>query len=188
MRILTNEEQKAQGARCGCRGIDDYCVCQNVPDRTTLETWGLTQRTSVPYAHYNLLDLLRKIADPANDPNMDISDGHILLDYWRHDAQRLLQAVEGGEIALNEDAYRLLTDAERQAQTLRDLRTEYRSPSANFPSMAPVKWAQDAARTIDDLVSALRNAERHIARASGDGETDIRAELNAVISNAESQP
>lgn len=33
---LTNAEQKAQGARCGCKGIDDYCPCQNRPDAQTL--------------------------------------------------------------------------------------------------------------------------------------------------------
>ncbi len=33
---LSADEMKAQGARCGCRGSDDYCTCQNVPDRTTL--------------------------------------------------------------------------------------------------------------------------------------------------------
>jgi hypothetical protein len=32
---LSPAEQKAQGARCGCQGADDYCVCQNVPDTTT---------------------------------------------------------------------------------------------------------------------------------------------------------
>ncbi len=32
---LSSTEQKAQGARCGCRGADDYCVCQNVTDATT---------------------------------------------------------------------------------------------------------------------------------------------------------
>jgi hypothetical protein len=32
---LSPAEQKAQGARCGCRGADDYCVCQNVPDAVT---------------------------------------------------------------------------------------------------------------------------------------------------------
>lgn len=34
---LSQSEMKAQGARCGCRGSDDYCVCQNVPDRMTLD-------------------------------------------------------------------------------------------------------------------------------------------------------
>jgi len=33
--ILSSAEQKAQGSRCGCAGADDYCVCQNVPDRQT---------------------------------------------------------------------------------------------------------------------------------------------------------
>lgn len=37
---LTDAEQKAQGARCGCRGADDYCVCQNVPDATTRAARG----------------------------------------------------------------------------------------------------------------------------------------------------
>jgi hypothetical protein len=32
---LTPDEQKAQGARCGCRGADDYCGCQNRPDAIT---------------------------------------------------------------------------------------------------------------------------------------------------------
>ena len=32
---LTEAEQKAQGARCGCKGVDDMCVCQNVTDATT---------------------------------------------------------------------------------------------------------------------------------------------------------
>ena len=29
-RIPTIAEQKAQGAKCGCLGMDDYCPCQNV--------------------------------------------------------------------------------------------------------------------------------------------------------------
>lgn len=33
---LTTAEQKAQGARCGCKGIDDYCPCQNRPDAQTI--------------------------------------------------------------------------------------------------------------------------------------------------------
>lgn len=37
---LTTEEKRAQGRRCGCRGIDDYCPCQNVPDRVTAAEWG----------------------------------------------------------------------------------------------------------------------------------------------------
>lgn len=34
-RGLTPADLKEQGSRCGCRGADDYCVCQNVPDRVT---------------------------------------------------------------------------------------------------------------------------------------------------------
>ena len=33
---LSQDEQQAQGKRCGCRGCDDMCVCQNSPDKTTL--------------------------------------------------------------------------------------------------------------------------------------------------------
>lgn len=29
-RYPTEAEKKAQGARCGCGGVDDYCPCQNV--------------------------------------------------------------------------------------------------------------------------------------------------------------
>jgi hypothetical protein len=28
-RCLSQAEMKAQGARCECKGLDDYCVCQN---------------------------------------------------------------------------------------------------------------------------------------------------------------
>jgi hypothetical protein len=35
---LSNAEQKAQAARCGCKGSDDYCPCQNVADRETIKT------------------------------------------------------------------------------------------------------------------------------------------------------
>lgn len=38
-RLLTAAEQKIQAARCGCRGSDDYCGCQNVPDRETRRLW-----------------------------------------------------------------------------------------------------------------------------------------------------
>ncbi|MER9471032.1 hypothetical protein [Mesorhizobium sp. M0520] len=34
-RIPNDAEKKAQGARCGCMGADDYCVCQNVADAIT---------------------------------------------------------------------------------------------------------------------------------------------------------
>jgi hypothetical protein len=33
--LLHHEEMVEQARRCACRGSDDYCVCQNVPDRTT---------------------------------------------------------------------------------------------------------------------------------------------------------
>lgn len=32
---LTPAEKREQAARCGCRGADDYCGCQNVPDAET---------------------------------------------------------------------------------------------------------------------------------------------------------
>lgn len=42
---LTSAEQRAQAGRCGCRGCDDYCVCQNVPDAQTR-----AERASLPAA------------------------------------------------------------------------------------------------------------------------------------------
>ena len=33
---LSDVDMKAQALRCSCRGHDDFCVCQNVPDRTTI--------------------------------------------------------------------------------------------------------------------------------------------------------
>lgn len=39
-RCLSLAEQKEQAARCSCRGGDDYCPCQNVPDRQTLKERG----------------------------------------------------------------------------------------------------------------------------------------------------
>lgn len=35
--ILTDAEQRAQATRCCCKGADDMCQCQNVPDRITRE-------------------------------------------------------------------------------------------------------------------------------------------------------
>lgn len=34
---ITPAEQQSQAARCACRGADDYCPCQNTPDRQTLK-------------------------------------------------------------------------------------------------------------------------------------------------------
>jgi hypothetical protein len=34
---LSDAEQKAQAARCGCKGSDDYCPCQNAADRETIK-------------------------------------------------------------------------------------------------------------------------------------------------------
>lgn len=38
-RGLTAVEQKEQGRRCSCYGIDDYCPCQNAPDYVTRAKW-----------------------------------------------------------------------------------------------------------------------------------------------------
>ena len=35
---LTDAEQKEQAKRCSCRGVDDYCPCQNVPDSQTIRS------------------------------------------------------------------------------------------------------------------------------------------------------
>ena len=34
---LTDAEMREQGRRCGCKGTDEYCPCQNVPFRSTLD-------------------------------------------------------------------------------------------------------------------------------------------------------
>lgn len=157
MRFLTTEDQKSQGARCGCKGSDDYCVCQNVPDAITQKGWGLIPRGSIPKAYYSLVDLLQNIADPARDPNMDIADGVTMMDYWRRDAQRLLPLVKDGQIVVDEQFGDMMHAALEKAQTLRSLRQEYRSRSANFPSMEKVPYAQEAAETIEALVAAIRD-------------------------------
>jgi hypothetical protein len=38
-RNLSMEEQHEQSTRCPCRGVDDYCGCQNAPDKITLRRW-----------------------------------------------------------------------------------------------------------------------------------------------------
>jgi len=155
-RGLTEAELKAQAERCPCRGANDLCVCQNVPDTVTIKEWGLKQ--PIPSGYYNLLDLLEKIARPDLDPNMDIADGVTLMDYWRRDAAALIPVVRQGDIVIDEPLFKLLHDATWEAQRQRDLRQEYRSRSANFPSMVPVPHAQDAAKMIDALVAAFRRA------------------------------
>lgn len=42
---LSDADQKAQGKRCGCGGVDDYCVCQNVPDTVT---WAERRSHALP--------------------------------------------------------------------------------------------------------------------------------------------
>lgn len=34
--FLSGAEKKAQGLRCSCQGVNDYCVCQNLPDTKTV--------------------------------------------------------------------------------------------------------------------------------------------------------
>jgi hypothetical protein len=174
-RCLSLDEQKAQGARCGCRGSDDYCPCQNAPDAITRKESGLepSRRDSsfttlaiagnptIPSAMFNVADLLRQIAD-GRDPNQDISDGHTLLDYWQTTARTFLPALVEPS-PLDEEFARLLEFARHSASTLRQLREEHRSRSANFPSMVPVPYAQDAAEIIERL---LRTIEARAAGAS----------------------
>lgn len=40
---LTEAEKKQQAKRCGCAGADDWCPCQNTPDRQTVELRRLGQ-------------------------------------------------------------------------------------------------------------------------------------------------
>ncbi len=40
---LTRAEMREQAARCGCRGSDEYCMCQNVPDKVTKARWAVTE-------------------------------------------------------------------------------------------------------------------------------------------------
>lgn len=46
-RMLSPAEQWEQAARCGCRGSDDYCRCQNVPDDITKRKWRAEAVVSV---------------------------------------------------------------------------------------------------------------------------------------------
>lgn len=41
---ITYHEQKSQAARCPCKGSDDWCPCQNTPDRATLDARALAQK------------------------------------------------------------------------------------------------------------------------------------------------
>ena len=155
-RGLTDAELKAQAERCPCRGSNDMCVCQNVPDAVTRKEWGL--REPIPIGYFSLLDLLKNIADPKRDPNIDIADGVTLMDYWRRDAAGLIPIVTQGEITIDEPLAKLLHDASWEAQRQREMRQEVRGRSANFPSMVPIQHAQDAARMIDRLVAAFKLA------------------------------
>lgn len=164
-RGLTSDERHAQAARCPCRGCDDYCPCQNVPDRITRREWGLdtplrgrvtslavASNPDIPTALFNVRDLLKDIAS-GRDPHEDIA-GRPLLDYWQATARRCLPALTEPSL-LDEDFSNLLDFARHSADTLRMVRQEERSPSANFPTMRPVPFAQDAADLIERLVSTI---------------------------------
>lgn len=166
LRGLTQEEQKAQAERCPCRGSDDYCPCQNAPDAITRKEWGLEParrdntytllaargNPSIPTAMFNVADLLRQIAN-GRDPNDDIA-GAPLLAYWQRTAKTFLPALVEPS-PLDEPFHRLLDFARSSAIALRQLRQEYRSPSANFPTSVPIPYAQDAADVIERLVGAI---------------------------------
>lgn len=181
-RCLSEAEQKAQGERCGCRASDEYCVCQNVPDAITRKEWGLQPsrrdstytslamagNPSIPTAMFNVADLLQQIAN-GRDPNDNISDAHTLLDYWQTTARTFLPALVQPS-PLDEEFSSLLRFARESANTLRNLRQEHRSQSANFPSMVPVPYAQDAAEVIERLVRAIEARALASASISGMGE------------------
>lgn len=42
---LSPQEKADQGRRCGCRGQDDYCPCQNAPDATTRASRAALENT-----------------------------------------------------------------------------------------------------------------------------------------------
>lgn len=190
-RGLNEAEMKAQGERCGCKGSDEYCVCQNVPDAMTRKEWGLepsrrdsTYTTlamagnpSIPTAMFNVADLLQQIAS-GRDPNDDISDAHTLLDYWQTTARTFLPALVEPS-PLDEEFSSLLQFARHSASTLRSLRQEYRSRSANFPSMVPVPYAQDAAELIERLVRTIEaraishSALPHVGMTGSDGRAAV---------------
>ena len=66
-RMLADFEQKAQGARCACRGADEYCPCQNAPDPQTRKAWGIPERAASS-------DYLRGLEDAAK-----VADTHARL-------------------------------------------------------------------------------------------------------------
>jgi hypothetical protein len=41
---LTGSEKRAQAFRCACRGVDDMCACQNVPDAVTRKARAVDAR------------------------------------------------------------------------------------------------------------------------------------------------
>lgn len=85
-----------------------------------------------------------------------------MLDYWKTTARTYLPALVEPS-PLDEEFSALLAFARRSASTLRQLRREYRSPSASLPSMEPIPYAQDAADVIERLVRAIeaRAAQPH---------------------------
>ena len=44
---LTPADQRAQAARCPCRGADEWCPCQNTPDRQTMLARRTPEHTGV---------------------------------------------------------------------------------------------------------------------------------------------
>jgi hypothetical protein len=67
---LTPQEQWAQAARCPCRGSDDYCICQNVPDRLTRQ-----QRAAVKIAAVLTEAVYERITEPL-EHGADHSGGY----------------------------------------------------------------------------------------------------------------
>jgi hypothetical protein len=127
-----------------------------VPEAYARLVTAITRHSGpIPSGYFNLVDLLQKIASPTSNPNLDVA-GLTMMDYWRRDAEHLLPAVKSGEITVDEETWNLMQDAAVTAQSLRNLREEYRSRSANFPTSVPVQWAQDGAKVIEGLIAAFK--------------------------------
>lgn len=119
----------------------------------TYTSLAMAGNPSIPTAMFNVADLLKQIAE-GRDPNDNISDAHTLLDYWQTTARTFLPALVASS-PLDEEFSNLLVFARQSASTLRQIRQEHRSRSANFPSMVPVPYAQDAAEVIERLVRTI---------------------------------
>jgi len=80
----TEDEKKVQATRCGCRGHDEYCACQNVPDAVSWAERCRTAGLQRSAATSESASTLQALADRLRWISMQNLSLKLLDEVWRN--------------------------------------------------------------------------------------------------------